>query len=79
MYVVSFPLTETEIKPRSLKMLCFSKRLNKSSETKQNLYIKFSKNKSAKAEGKYKNYKIFSKSLKQKSKEKLLCLSSKQI
>lgn len=79
MYLVDFPLTETEIKSRSLKMFWFSKRLNKSSKTNQNLYIKFSKNKSAKAEGKCKNYKIFSKSLKQKSKEKLLCLSSKQI
>ena len=54
---MNFPLTEIEIKPKNLKMPWFSKELKKFSKTKQRLYIKFSKNKSAESEEKYKNYK----------------------
>ena len=54
---VNFPLTEIEIKPKKLKTPWFSKVLKKPSKTKQRLYIKFLKNKSAESEGKYKNYK----------------------
>ena len=51
-YDVNFPLTEIEIKPKNLKTPWFSKGLKKSSKTKQRLYIKFLKNKSAKSEKK---------------------------
>ena len=43
-YDVNFPLTEIEIKPKNSKTPWFSKGLNKSSKTKQRLYIKFLKN-----------------------------------
>ena len=43
-YYVNFPLTEIEIKPRTL---WFNKGLRKSSKTEQRLYIKFGKNKGA--------------------------------
>ena len=51
-YNVNFALTELEIKLKNLKTLRFSKGLKKSSKTKQRLYIKFLKNKSAKSEKK---------------------------
>lgn len=73
MYVVIVPLNKTEIKPSSLKMPQFSKRLKKFFETKQNLYIK---NKSARAEGKYMNYKNCFEKLKTEIKEKLSRLLS---
>lgn len=76
MYVVIVPLNKTEIKPSSLKMPQFSKRLEKFFETKQNLYIKFFKNKSARAEGKYMNYKNCFEKLKTEIKEKLSRLLS---
>ena len=66
---MNFPLTEIEIKPKSLKTPWFSKGVSKSSKTKQRLYIKFLKNKSAESEEKYKNYKIFFEKLKIKSKK----------
>ena len=47
---MNFPLTEIEIKPKNLKTPWFSKGLKKSSKTKQRLYIKFLKNKSAESE-----------------------------
>ena len=56
-YDVNFPLTEIEIKPKNLKTPWFNKVLKKPSKTKQRLYIKFLKNKSAESEEKYKNYK----------------------
>ena len=62
-------LTEIEIKPKKLKTPWFSKRLKKSSKTKQRLYIKFLKNKSAESEEKYKNYKNLFEKLKIKSKK----------
>ena len=58
-YDANFPLTEIEIKPKNLKTPWFSKGLKKSSKTKQRLYIKFLKSKSAESEEKYKNYKSF--------------------
>ena len=68
-YDVNFPLTEIEIKPKNLKTPWFSKGLKKSSKTKQRLYIKFLKNKSAKSEEKCKNYKNLFEKLKIKSKK----------
>ena len=68
-YDVNFPLTEIEIKPKNLKTPWFSKGLKKSSKTKQRLYIKFLKNKSAESEEKYKNYKNLFEKLKIKSKK----------
>ena len=50
-------MTEIEIKPKNLKTPWFSKGLKKPSVTKQRLYIKFLKNKSAEYEETYKNYK----------------------
>ena len=49
-------MTEIEIKPKNLKTLWFSNGLKKSPKTKQCLYIKLLKNKSAESEEKYKNY-----------------------
>ena len=66
---MNFPLTEIEIKPKNLKTPWFSKGLKKSSKTKQRLYIKFLKNKSAESEEKYKNYKNLFEKLKIKSKK----------
>ena len=66
---VNFPLTETEMKPKNLETSWFSKGLKKSSKTKQKLYIKFLKNKSAESEEKYKNYKNLFEKLKIKSKK----------
>ena len=68
-YDANFPLTEIEIKPKNLKTPWFSKWLKKSSKTKQRLYIKFLKNKSAKSEEKYKNYKNLFEKFKIKSKK----------
>ena len=67
---MNFPLTEIEIKSKNLKTPWFSKGLKKSPKTKQRLYIKFSKNKSAESEEKYKNYKNIFEKLKIKSKKK---------
>ena len=50
-------MTEIEVKPKNLKTLWFSNGLKKSPKTKQCLYIKLLKNKSAESEEKYKNYK----------------------
>ena len=50
-------MTEIEIKPKNLKTLWLSNGLKKSPKTKQSLYIKLLKNKSAESEEKYKNYK----------------------
>ena len=66
---MNFPLTKIEIKPKNLKTPWFSKGLKKSSKTKQRLYIKFLKNKSAESEEKYKNYKNLFEKLKIKSKK----------
>ena len=66
---MNFPLTELEIKAKNLKTPWFSKGLKKSSKTKQRLYIKFLKNKSAESEEKYKNYKNLFEKLKIKSKK----------
>ena len=54
---MNFPLTEIEIKLKNLKTPWFSKGLNKSSKTKQRLYIKFLKDKSTESEKKIKNFK----------------------
>ena len=54
---MNFLLTEIEIKPKNLKTLWLSNGLKKSPKTKQSLYIKLLKNKSAESEEKYKNYK----------------------
>ena len=72
---MNFPLTEIEIKPKNLKTPWFSKGLKKSSKTKQKLYIKFLKNKSAESEKKYKNYRNFFEKLKknQRKTTMLLC------
>ena len=64
---MNFPLTEIEIRPKNLKTPWFSKGLKESSKTKQRLYIKFLKNKSAESEEKYKNYKNLFEKLKIKS------------
>ena len=66
---MDFPLTETEIKPLNLKTPWFSKGLKKSSKTKQRLYIKVLKSKSAEPEEKYRNYKDIFEKLKIKSKK----------
>ena len=52
---MNFTLTEIEIKPKNLKTPWFSKEIKKFSETKQRLYVKFLKSKSAESEEKYKN------------------------
>ena len=52
-----------------MKTPWFSKGLKKSSKTKQRLYIKFLKNKSAESEEKYKNYKNLFEKLKIKAKK----------
>ena len=57
------------MKPKNLETSWFSKGLKKSSKTKQKLYIKFLKNKSAESEEKYKNYKNLFEKLKIKSKK----------
>ena len=62
-------MTEIEIKPKNLKTPSFSNGPKKSSKTKQRLYIKFLKNKSAESEEKYKNYKNLFEKLKIKSKK----------
>ena len=54
---MNFLLTEIEIKPKNLKTLWLSNGPKKSPKTKQSLYIKLLKNKSAESEEKYKNYK----------------------
>ena len=54
---MNFSLTETGVKPKNLKTSWFSNGLKKSSKTREKLYIKISKNESAKSEEKYKNYK----------------------
>ena len=54
---------------KTLKTLWSSKGLKKSYKTKQKLYIKFLKNKSAGSEEKYKSYKHLSEKLKIKSKK----------
>ena len=54
---MNFLLTEIEIKPKNLQTLWLSNGLKKSPKTKQSLYIKLLKNKSAESEEKYKNYK----------------------
>ena len=64
-----FPLTEIKIKPKNLKMSWFSKGLKKSSKTKQRLYIKFLKNKSAESDKRYKNYKNLFEKFKTKSRK----------
>ena len=46
MYEVNFPLTEIKIRQKNLKTPWFSKGLQKSSKTKQILYIRLKKNKS---------------------------------
>ena len=66
---MNFPLTETEIKPKNLKTPWFSKGLKKSSKTKQRLYIKPLKMKSAESKEKYKNYKNLFEKLRIKSKK----------
>ena len=62
-------MTKIKVKPKNLKTPWFSKGLKKSSKTKQRLYIKFLKNKSAESEEKYKNYKNLFEKLKIKSKK----------
>ena len=57
------------MKPKNLKMPWFGKGLKESSKTKQSLYIKVLKNKSAESEEKYKNYKNHFEKLKIKSKK----------
>ena len=74
---MNFPLTEIEINYKNLKKPWFSKGLKKSSKTKQRLYIKFLKNKSAESEEKLKNYKNLFEKLKKNIKEKLLCFFAK--
>ena len=65
-YNVNFPFTETEMKPKNMRMPWFSKGLNKSSEAMPRLYIKFLKYNGAEVEEKKKRTtKIFSKSQKQ--------------
>ena len=49
---MNFSLTEIEIKPNNLKTPWFCKGLNKSSKTKQRLYLKILKNKSTEPEEK---------------------------
>ena len=66
---MNFPLIEIEIKPKNLKTAWFSKRVKKPSKTKQRLYIKFLKNKSAESEEKYRNYKNLFEKYKIKSKK----------
>ena len=59
---MNFLLTEIEIKPKNLKTLWLSNGLKKSPKTKQSLYIKLLKNKSAESQEKYKNHgKLFEK------------------
>ena len=75
-YDVNFPLTEIEVKPKTLKTPWFSKGLKKSSKTKQRLIFKnFFLKKSAESEEKYKNYKNLFKKLKksQRKTTMLLC------
>ena len=62
-------MTKIKVKPKNLKTPWFSKGLKKSSKTKQRLYIKFLKNKSAESEEKYKNYKNLFEKLKIKAKK----------
>ena len=62
-------MTEIEIKPKNLKTPWFSKGLKKPSVTKQRLYTKFLKNKSAEYEEIYKNYKNLYEKLKKKLKK----------
>ena len=52
---MNFPLTEIVIKPKNLETPWFSKELKKSSKTKQRLYIKFLRYKSAESEERYKS------------------------
>ena len=51
-YDVNFPLTEIKRKPKNFKTPWLSKGLQKSSKTKQRLYLKFLKNKSPESEEK---------------------------
>ena len=63
---MNFSLTEIETKPNTLKSPWFGKGLKKSSKTKQKLYIKFLKNKSAESERKHKSCKSLFEKLKSK-------------
>ena len=64
MYEVNFPLTEIKIRHKNLKTPWFSKGLQKSSKTKQILYIRLKKTKALNLKTNIITTKIFLKSLK---------------
>ena len=70
-YNVNFPFTETEMKPKNMRMPWFSKGLKKSSEAMPRLYIKFLKYNGAEVEEKKKELQKSFRNPKNKIKETL--------